>query len=304
MRLLRRRSLALGLLGIAIALPAMAQPSQPQSPSPSQTVYPAPCEATKVSKADVERAHTVFLSGKQYLEESNYEKAISYFNDAYSIDCSVHGILPIIATAYERKGDKAEAIRALEEYQRRSPSAPDHEVIERRLRNLNDQLAREQTAAAAASAAASASAAAAAASVAPPPTASPSASAPPPAPNTPPPEPTEAKHTVVPWIVVGIGGAAVIAGGVMFGVSEVEIKDAEGSCPIHDQCKVASAIAEGNHGRDLQTASYYVLGSGLAVATAGLVWHFLEAGSKGPPSTAVAPVVAPGYAGVGMTGSF
>src|ERR1700722_10259450 len=109
MRFLRPRLLALAFLGTVIAAPALAQTAA--------VTYPTPCDPAKVSKADIERAHTVFLSGKQYLEESNYEKAISYFNDAYSIDCSVHGILPIIATAYERKGDRAEAIRALEEYQ-------------------------------------------------------------------------------------------------------------------------------------------------------------------------------------------
>lgn len=295
MRLFRRRSLALGFLGIVIAVPALAQPTQ--------ATYPAPCDTTKVSKADVERAHTVFLSGKQYLEESNYEKAISYFNDAYSIDCSVHGILPIIATAYERKGDKAEAIRALEEYQRRAPGAADHEVIERRLRNLNDQLAREQTAASAAAAAASASAAAAA-SAAPPPAPAPVAPASPP-PNTPPPVSTDAgKHTALPWVVVGVGGAAAVAGVVMFAVSEADIKDAENVCPVHDKCGSPSAIDQGNRGRDLQTASFYVLGGGFAVASVGLLWHFLEKPGKSPPAAAVAPVFAPGYAGVGLAGAF
>ncbi|MGH7437565.1 MAG: tetratricopeptide repeat protein [Polyangiaceae bacterium] len=126
--------LALALAAFASA-PAIAQQS-------GASAYPAACDASKVSKSDVDRAHTVFLSGKQYLEESNYDKAISYFKDAYSIDCSIHAILPIIASAYERKGDKAEAVHALEEYQKRAPTAPDHEVMDRRIRNLKDQLAR------------------------------------------------------------------------------------------------------------------------------------------------------------------
>jgi len=133
MRFSRTPLLALALVGTVVALPALAQQSA--------SSYPPGCDASKVSKSDVERAHTVFLSGKQFLEESNYEKAISYFKDAYSIDCSIHAILPIIATAYERKGDKGEAVHALEEYLRRAPSAPDHEVVERRIRNLKDQIA-------------------------------------------------------------------------------------------------------------------------------------------------------------------
>src|ERR1700734_4163222 len=130
---------ALGLgLGLAVALP-IAVPALAQSSG-----YPTACDASKVSKVDVERAHTVFLSGKGFLDESNYDKAISYFKDAYSIDCSVHGILPIIATAYERKGDKADAIHALEEYLQRGPNAPDNDVIEHGIRNWKDQLAQER----------------------------------------------------------------------------------------------------------------------------------------------------------------
>ncbi len=131
---IRNRLLVLVFAGMAVTVPGLAQEA---------TDYPAPCDAAKVTKSDVDRAHTVFLSGKQYLEESNYDKAISYFKDAYSIDCSVHGMLPIIATAYERKGDKAEAVRALEEYLKRAQNPPDHDVIERRIRNLKDQLSRE-----------------------------------------------------------------------------------------------------------------------------------------------------------------
>src|ERR1019366_2622549 len=126
------RSIRKPILAVALALPAIAVPALAQQPA---ATYPAPCDASKVSKGDVDRAHTVFLSGKQYLDESNYDKAIGYFDDAYSIDCSVHAILPIIATAYERKGDKAEAVRALEEYLRRVPSSPDRERIERRIKN-------------------------------------------------------------------------------------------------------------------------------------------------------------------------
>src|ERR1700732_1545901 len=107
MRSNRNLLLVLALGGVGIAVPVLAEQASD---------YPPGCDGSKVTKADVERAHTVFLSGKQFLEEANYDKAISYFKDAYSIDCSVHAMLPIIATAYERKGDKGEAVRALEEY--------------------------------------------------------------------------------------------------------------------------------------------------------------------------------------------
>src|SRR5580704_13339628 len=161
------RSIRQPLLAVALAGPVIAGPAPAQQPAS----YPPPCDASKVSRGDVDRAHTVFLSGKQFLDESNYDKAVSYFNDAYSIDCSVHAILPIIATAYERKGDKGEAVRALEEYLRRAPNAPDREHVERRIKNLNDQLAHEAPPASSASASSAAAASAAPTTSAPEPSA-------------------------------------------------------------------------------------------------------------------------------------
>jgi hypothetical protein len=261
-----------------------------------------------VSKADVERAHTVFLSGKQYLEESNYEKAISYFNDAYSIDCSVHGILPIIATALERKGDRAEAIRALEEYQRRAPNAPDHEVIERRLRNLNDQLA-DQLAREQASAAPPPPPAAPPASSAPPPSAPPvsTAALPPVPPPTAPPGPPEPQATgpsAAPWVLVGIGGAVFIAGGVMWLVGNGEVTSATSRCPNHMNCDDPSSISKGNEGRTLEYVGGPLFIGGVVASAAGLIWWAFQGPKRSPPRAAIAPSIAPGYAGVGVSGSF
>src|ERR1035438_10370748 len=200
------RSIRKPLLAVTLGLTAVAVPALAQQPAS----YPPPCDASKVSKGDVDRAHTVFLSGKQYLDESNYDKAIGYFDDAYAIDCSVHAILPIIATAYERKGDKAEAVRALEEYLRRVPGSPDRERIERRIKNLNDQLAQERPA----TVAASASSTAAGPPPAPSSSVEPSATAAPTAPPPPAPNDTAAKASPGPgpWILAGVGGAATITG--------------------------------------------------------------------------------------------
>ncbi|MGD0676994.1 MAG: tetratricopeptide repeat protein [Polyangiaceae bacterium] len=298
---LRRMPLTLGFLSAVIALPALAQP-HPAAP------YPAACDASKVTKADVDRAHTVFLSGKQYLEESNYDKAIEYFTDAYSIDCSTHAILPAIATAYERKGDKGEAIRALEEYLSRAPSAPDREVVERRIKNLKDQLAREAppppsaptTSAGVAPAAPSASAlevssAWTSSSVAP------AASLPSAAPL--PPGAPEARHGAAPWIVVGVGAAAIVAGAVIYGLGQGDVSSASSVCPVRNDCNVPSARSKGNSGRDLLAAGGATLGGGAALVAAGLVWHFLE-GSSRDRSAAIGPALAPGYAGLGMKGEF
>jgi hypothetical protein len=290
-------------LGVVITLPALAQ----QPPA----AYPVPCDANKVSRADIDRAHSVFLIGKQYLEESNYDKAIGYFDDAYTIDCSVHAILPIIATAYERKGDKGEAIRALDEYQRRAPQAPDHEVIERRIRNLKDQLAREAPPLVAPSPVVPA----ATATPAPPP-AAPGGTEPAPiassiAPNgtveAAPPAPTPttegAQHGTAPWIVTGVGGAVVVAGAAVLTVGLIDEKSASSSCPARNHCP-ADIVSKGNTGLTLQSVGYSLLGGGAAIVAAGLVWHFLEPQPKSSkPSAQAIPVVGPGYAGIAVGGS-
>jgi tetratricopeptide (TPR) repeat protein len=294
MRSLRHPLLVLAFVGTVVAVPALAQ--QPSN-------YPAPCDASKVSKADVDRAHSVFLSGKQFLDESNYDKAIGYFNDAYSIDCSVHAILPIIATAYERKGDKGEAVRALDEYLRRVPNAPDREHVERRIKNLNDQLERESASVAAPSPAAPSSASAApAATAAPEPLpASPSATSSAPAGAT----PETGAHTATPWIVVGIGGAVAIAGVALFAVGAGDISSAASSCGNKHQNCPADVASKGNRGISLEKAGVTTGILGIAALAGGLIWHFAEKPSAtGATGAFVKPVVAPGYAGIELAGVF
>jgi tetratricopeptide (TPR) repeat protein len=304
MRPLRNLVLLTALGAAPLAVPALAQ---------TASDYPPPCDASQVTKADIDRAHTVFLSGKQYLEESNYDKAISYFKDAYSIDCSRHAMLPIIASAYERKGDKTEAVRALEEYTKRAPNAPDHDVIERRIRNLKDQLAREQP-----PPSTTASAPAGSASASPQPSAAMSAEAAPAA-SAPPPSVTATSmeapggHSALPWILVGVGGAAAITGVVLYAVGSPDLSNADKACP-NRMCATAAAQSQGNNARTLVNAGGGLIGGGLAVAAAGLIWHFLEKTDEGPGgetpagqpkqtsqnSAHVRPVVAPGYAGIAI----
>jgi len=296
MRFSRTPLLALALVGTVVALPALAQQSA--------SSYPPGCDASKVSKSDVERAHTVFLSGKQFLEESNYEKAISYFKDAYSIDCSIHAILPIIATAYERKGDKGEAVHALEEYLRRAPSAPDHEVVERRIRNLKDQIARDQAATPQPTAAAAPTATPTpppAASAEPTATASP---APPALNGSEAPSSAAASQSVAPWVVVGTGGAALVAGVVLYAVGAGDVSTAVGVCGTARQCPSASAESQGNTGRSLETVGAVVGAVGVAGVALGLVWHFVDKPAPSSSGTLVTPVVAPGYAGLALGGAF
>jgi hypothetical protein len=288
MRSTRKPLLFLVLVGMAFAVPALAQ---------SPSTYPAACDASKVSKVDVERAHTVFLSGKGFLDESNYDKAISYFKDAYSIDCSVHGILPIIATAYERKGDKAEAIHALGEYILRVPNTPDREVIERRIRNLREQLAQERPTATGVATAPTATTTGVPSATTTAPTASTGA----------PPPPSIVEHSAAPWVLVGVGGALVVTGALLLVVGSGKVSTANSTCPGHTGC--AQSVADsGNAGRTMETVGIIGGVAGIVGVGAGLVWHFTEGGAAQTASTSprpyVTPVVTPGFAGMSLGGSF
>jgi hypothetical protein len=310
MRFTRKSLLVAAFAGTVVAVPALAQQVT--------GAYPPACEASKVSKSDVDRAHTVFLSGKQYLEESNYDKAISYFKDAYSIDCSIHAILPIIATAYERKGDKGEAVHALEEYQRRAPTAPDHDVIDRRIRNLKDQLSHEQASATATSVPTATTAATAVSTSTGTPTAEPTptvAATAPTATGTAQPPSGSGGHGIAPWVLVGVGGAAVVAGIVVYSVGAGDVNTALQNCPTR-MCRDQMDVSQGNNGRSLETVGGIVIGGGVAVAAAGLLWHFLEnpassQSASGAPAASptvtrpiLTPVVAPGYAGLAVGAAY
>jgi tetratricopeptide (TPR) repeat protein len=298
MRSTRKPLLFLLLVGMVAAGPALAQ-------SPSS--YPAACEASKVSKTDVERAHTVFLSGKSFLDEANYDKAISYFKDAYSIDCSVHGILPIIATAYERKGDKGEAIHALEEYLQRVPNASDHDVVEHRIRNLKDQLAQEKPSATPVPVLPSTATVAPSTATAPATTLTVEPTAAPTGPSVASGPPSEGRHSVAPWVMVGAGGALLVAGAVVLAVGSGDVSSADRACPGRINCADGVA-AEGNRGRGLDAAGVVVGIAGIAGVAGGLVWHFVDAkapsGASASRASHLVPVVAPGFAGAVLGGSF
>jgi hypothetical protein len=99
----------------------------------------------------------------------------------------------------------------------------------------------------------------------------------------------------------------VIAGfPVIYAIGASEISSAEAVCPAHINCSHQDAVSKGNNGRDLeQTVSPIVAGTGGAVLIAGLLWHFLEHASAPSASAAkLTPVLIPGYAGAGVSGSF
>lgn len=286
----RARTLSLAfLLGTAIAAPAFAQQS-------SVTVYPS-CTGTP-TKADSDAAHGAYIAGKGSFDENDYARAVDYFKDAYRRDCTKHDLLNIIARAYELKGDRAEAVNALETYLKRvPPNEPGNEQIQRRIANLKAQIA------------------------AAPPTPPPVVTAPvEPVPSTPASMPpanpphdrvtTERTHSVGPWVLVGVGGAAAVAGLVLLVVGQGKISDSKTGCPTIDPVTKQHQCLPGVNGESLQSEGNtlsavggVVGGVGVAAIAGGLIWHFTE--STGPETRArIRPDVRPGYAGLTVGAHF
>jgi hypothetical protein len=289
---------------VALAVPAIAQTSG-QTPTPQLTTYPA-CNG-QPSKDDSDVAHGAYIAGKRAFDENDYPTALQYFRDALKRDCTKYELLNIISRAYELQGNRPEAINALENYLKRAPANdPGAEPIQRRIANLKAQQA-----------AADASAKSAATASATPTTTTTSTAAPPPSATgttEPPPVTPDRGHTATPWILVGVGGAAIVTGIVLLAVGENDISgapaicgplDAKGDCTLDGN----GAKSQQSTGNTLAAVGGIVGGVGVVAVIGGLIWHFAE--PTGPDTSApktgkldVHPDARPGYAGLSIGGTF
>ena len=268
-------------LGAAIALSAsLAFATDPVGPYPECSHKPSP--------ADQDGAKGAHKAASQFYDRGDYDKAIRYWTDAYSFDCTAHGVLINIANAYEKQGDKASAVVALETFLKRTGSDP---TIEEKVRNLKQSLASPVT-----TATASASAAPTAA-----PTVVPSA-----APTAPPAGPKPYGYT--PIIAAGSGAGLALIGGILLGVGSGAIADANKRCSQR-ACPHQADVDKGNTGRVEQGVGATGLVLGLAVAGGGLAWELLY--NKPRPNAAparasvhVLPIAGPHDAGFSISGAF
>lgn len=259
-----------------------------QEPEP----YP-PCTKTP-TKGDQEAAEGAFKAGFGSYQEGDYSKAIMYWLDAYERDCTAHALLLNLANAYERMGDRKKTVHALKTYLERAKDVPNRPALERRVKNLEDQLAAE------------------APPPPPPETKQPEKTPPPPPPkDTGPEEETKGGKSIVPWIVVGAGGAITIVGGLVYLGGSSKVSDAEAVCPDRECPNTPegqAAQSDGDDGRKSMTAGGVVAGIGLATVAGGLAWHFLwdnpDEGSTAKPSTTLQPAMQPDYAGLTFSGTF
>jgi len=112
-------------------------------------------------------------------------------------------------------------------------------------------------------------------------------------------------HGVAPWIVVGVGGALMVAGGIVWGLAQADVDAGQKLCPSG----VCTSTSDKRKSDDLQqggqTRTYIgvgLLGAGAVAVAGGLVWHFVF--ERGAAGRAFAPEVGPRYGGVAYTARF
>jgi tetratricopeptide (TPR) repeat protein len=290
----RRTKISLAcLLGVALAVPAIAQSGT------TLTQYPAcPDPPPKLSKAEFDAAHAAYNVGMEAYAASDYQKALDNFKEAFRRDCSKVALLDFIARAYEGKGDRAEAIHALETYLQRNPKAPDAETFQTRIQNLRTLMQQQQPTVTASTATATATATATPTVTV---TVVPSTTA------TAPPVGEVQTHSAGPWIVVVVGAAAAIVGGVLIGVGQSEYTDAHNSfqtmCPTGSPSAMMNPMCYTNGTlASKENSAVLVRGTGIAAASVGVaaiilgvVWHFAE--PTGPKKVSLVPLFGPGFAG-------
>jgi len=291
------------LKSLLAALALMMAPAIAHAEEPTKSYPDCGREPTD---AEVQAAKGAFQAGNASFNEADYARAIDYWEDAYRRDCTANPLLLNLARAYELAGRKRQAVVSLETFLTREPNSAEKEQINRRVEVLKKKIAEEDAAAAAA----------------PPPT-----TAPPPGPTPPPvaPPPAEKAHrSPWPWVLAGVGGAAVIVGTIGVIDNQKKLNDVAAKCP-NRQCPAVltpnpndakdatepdtATINKGNVARKAFDRSVFIMGVGGAAIAGGVVWWFLDKKSVDKANQTakrplVVPFVAPQLAGLSVSGAF
>ncbi len=253
----------------------------------------------EASDADVKAAKGAFQAGQASFDEGDYQRAITYWEDAYRRDCTAHAMLLNLARVYELADSKDQAVLALETYLLRDPETPKRNQIQRRIDVLKAKIEKDK------------------APPEPPPTPAPTAppatAQPTPPPVEPPPEPeAEGKRPITPLFVAGGGVVVAVVGGILTASAASDVKDWEKKCPSRE-CPVGVDPDEANSARTAQTTWTVVTAVGVGAAIGGTVWYFLSPREPAPQSGRAAPLprvprvepaFGPGYAGLQLSGAF
>jgi hypothetical protein len=248
----------------------------------------------------VAAAKGAFQAGNASFNEADYDRAITYWEDAYRRDCTAHLLLLNLARAYELNGARERAVTSLETYLVRNPGSSDEAQIKRRIEKLREQIDEE-----------------AAARTGTVPAASPTQPAGPaqPTPETaaleplPPPDTGSSRRSIVPLIVAGAGGVIMVTGVVISIVANGDVNDFEKLCPNRTCPEGQESVAdEANAADTRRTVGAVVTGVGVAAIAGGLIWYFVQTPSGSTSAKTAPPRFEPrvdrGFAGLSLSGAF
>jgi tetratricopeptide (TPR) repeat protein len=104
-------------------------PLQPPPPPPPEEPVYDPLHAEKSIEV-----------GLYYMKKNNYDAAIERFQDAAKSKPNFARPYLLMGEAYEKKGARPEAVKALETYLKILPNAPDADKVRKRIEKLNQEL--------------------------------------------------------------------------------------------------------------------------------------------------------------------
>lgn len=279
----RKHIFGFGLLvAAATTVPAYAQPSSNQMPTAATMATDFPACTKKPTDGDQELAKQKFIAARQDYEEGTYDSALKRFKTAYEYDCTKPELLLIVSSAFEKRNDVKAALAALEVYLQRAPKdAPDVQTVQAKIENLKKEAAK---------------------------------TAPPPSTSAPPPGGEQQEHTIFPWLVVGLGGAAVVTGLILTltagdypeGCNSDNLRcSVTGNPGAETETQVDANRQEAGNVHGKKVAGPLVMIGGGALVVGGLVWHFLEpTGPKSPTSGRFTPMLSPDFAGLSYGAKF
>ncbi len=260
--------------------------------------YP-PCNHTP-TESDVAAAKGAFQAGKVSFDESEYSRAIDYWEDAYRRDCTATGLLLNLSRAYELNGDLENAIVTLEEYMIRNPETPQRAQLERRIEVLRERMAKAPHANAATTTAETSGADEKGEEdtqqLPPPPALAESAERP-----------------LWPLFVAGGGALITIVGGILYMDASSDVDHYQDLCGGFDNCpREGNIAADANDASNRKTTWGVVTLGGLVVLGGGVAWYFLNPavddesaeGIKVTESMSMTPLAGPRFAGLEFQGSF
>lgn len=277
---------------------------------PAASANPFPPCADKPSESDVAAAQGAFQAGKVSFDEADYERAISYWEDAFRRDCTATALLLNLARAYELNEEPRNAVVALKTYLEREPETAERAPIEKRIEVLEQKEANQTQP-----------------SPAPtigqrPVSRSTPKAAPPPAPAQPvqpaPPKKPAARRPITPLIVGGAGLAVFIGAGAIYLNAMNDVSTFEDVCNVggERQCATAEQRDDANSARLKANISGPIALLGAATTASGVVWYFLTkpvpVQQKGRDTPAAkksgslrwTPQVSQGFAGLSVDGVF